>query len=169
MKFAAYMSWLSKWLASTALSQTIQTSGWLIPTLQTIHILCVATVLSSAIIVDLRICGIFDRNEPLQYIARRFLPVIWPVLLILLLTGSLLVVAEPHRSLQNSTFILKMGLLVVAVAITAGLQASINRSSGVLDKNNFHRIAARFAACGSILIWCGIVFAGRWIAYTEAG
>jgi hypothetical protein len=169
MKFTATMTWLTKWLSGTALSHAIQTSGWLIPTLQTIHILCVATVISAAIIVDLRICGIFDRNEPLLQIARRFLPVIWPVLLVLLLTGSLLVVAEPHRSLQNSTFILKMALLVVAVCITAGLQASINFSSGVLDNGTLRGIAVRFAACCSILIWCGIVFAGRWIAYTGPG
>lgn len=169
MMGALTLSWLSTWLAATALSHVLQSSGWLIPTLQTIHILCVATVLCAAVIVDLRICGRFDRNEPLEQVARRFLPLIWPVLLVLLLTGGLLVVAEPHRSLQNTTFILKMALLILAVAITAGLQTAINFSPGVLERDTLRRSAARFAACCSILIWCGIVFAGRWIAYTEAG
>jgi hypothetical protein len=30
-------------------------------------------------------------------------------------------------------------------------------------------MAGRFAATISILIWSGIIFAGRWIAYTEVG
>jgi len=156
---------LAKWLASTPASQAIQTSSWLIPTIQTIHILCVATVLTSAVIVDLRICALFDRKTPLEQVARRFLPWIWPVLLLLLLTGSLLVLAEPHRSLQNTTFILKMALLVFAVAITGFLQTSIK----YWDQSKLRKIAMRFAAGCSILIWCAIVFAGRWIAYTEAG
>ena len=35
-------------------------------------------------------------------VARRFLPVIWPVVLILLVTGGLLIVAEPRRSLLKA-------------------------------------------------------------------
>ena len=169
MSASACLRWLAKWLAGSDLSHLLQTSSWMIPTIQTIHILCVATVLSAAVIVDLRICGILDRQEPLLHIARRFLPLIWPVLLVLLLTGSLLVVAEPHRSLQNATFILKMALLVVAVALTAALQTWINFSSGVLEKGTWRGIATRMAACCSVLVWCAIVFAGRWIAYTETG
>src|SRR5580704_11986870 len=109
---------LSKWLAATALSHTIQTTGWIIPTLQTIHILSVAVVFSSAILVNLRIWGLLQRDAPLPEVARRFLPTIWPVLLILLLTGSLLIIGEPRRSLLNATFYLKMALLVVAVVLT---------------------------------------------------
>src|SRR5205085_10833720 len=104
----------SKWLAATSLSHTIQTVSWIIPTLQTIHILCVAAVFSAAVLVDLRIFRMFEREVPLPEVSRRFLPTIWPVLLILLLTGSLLIIGEPRRSLTNSTFQLKMTLLVVA-------------------------------------------------------
>ena len=41
---AAVLSDFSKWLAATSLSHTIQTTGWIIPALQTIHILCVAVL-----------------------------------------------------------------------------------------------------------------------------
>jgi len=163
------LSEFSKWLAATPLSHTIQTTGWIIPSLQTIHILCVAAVFSSAIVVDLRIWRLLERDEPLPKVVRRFLPTIWPVLLILLLTGSLLIVAEPRRSLLNSTFYLKMALLACAIVLTAGLQGSITSSPNSWDKDRWQRIAGRFAATASILVWCGILFAGRWIAYTQAG
>jgi hydrogenase-4 membrane subunit HyfE len=163
------LSELIKWLAATPLSHTIQTTGWIIPSLQTIHILGVAVVFSAAILVNLRIWRLLQREQPLPEVARRFLPTIWPVLLILLVTGSLLIVAEPRRSLLNSTFYLKMVLLAVAIMLTAGLQRSIVSSPNFWDKDRGRGTAARFAAALSILIWCGILFAGRWIAYTQAG
>ena len=123
---AASSSDFCKWLAATPLSHTIQTTGWIIPALQTIHILCVAVLFSSAVIVDLRIWRLLQRDVPLPDVARRFLPVIWPVVLILLLTGSLLIVGEPRRSLLNTTFYIKMALLAVALVLTGLLQWSLS-------------------------------------------
>lgn len=163
------LSELSKWLAATPLSHTIQTTSWIIPTIQIIHILGVAVVFSSAVLVDLRIWRLLERDIPLTQVARRFLPPIWPVLLILLITGSLLIIGEPRRSLLNSTFYLKMALLAVAIMLTAGLQRSISLSPDSWDKDRRRRLTARFAATASIAVWCGILFAGRWIAYTQAG
>jgi hypothetical protein len=163
------LSEFCNWLAATPLSHTIQSAGWIIPALQTIHILSVAVVFSSATLVDLRIWRLLERDVPLPEMARRFLPTIWPVLLVLLLTGSLLIIGEPRRSLLNSTFYLKMALLAVAIMLTAGLQRSISSSSNLWDKSRWRRMAGQFAAAASILVWCGILFAGRWIAYTQAG
>ena len=162
------MSEFSKWLATTSLSHTIQSTGWIVPTLQIIHILSVAVVFSSAVLVHLRIFGLFERDEPLREIARRFLPPIWPVLVILLVTGSLQIIGEPRRVLLNPTFYLKMALLLVAILLTAGLQSSLT-AVPTWEKDRSRRIAGRALATVSILVWCGILFAGRWIAYTQAG
>ena len=160
---------LSKWLAATPLSHTIQTDGWVIPTLQTIHILSVAVLFSSAILVDLRFYRALQRDVPLADVARRFLPTIWPVLLILLITGSLLIIGEPRRSLLNNTFYLKMALLAVAVLLTLALQWSLRAEPEFWERDRRRRIAGQLAATVSILVWCGILFAGRWIAYTQVG
>jgi hypothetical protein len=159
----------SGWLAGTSLSHTIQTTGWVIPTLQTIHILSVAVVFSSAVLVDLRLWRLLNRDVPLPEITRRFLPTIWPVLVVLLITGGLLIIGEPRRSLLNSTFYIKMALLAVAILLTAWLQWSVSSSPNVWDKDRGRRMAGQLAASVSILVWCGILFAGRWIAYTQAG
>jgi hypothetical protein len=165
----AALSEFSRWLAATPLSHLIQTTKWVIPALQTIHILSVAVVFSSAVLVDLRLWRLLNRDVPLPEIARRFLPTIWPVLLVLLLTGSLLIIGEPKRSLLNSAFYLKMALLAVAIVLTAWLQWSLSSSPNFWDRNRARRIAGQLAASVSILVWCGILFAGRWIAYTQAG
>ena len=124
---------------------------------------------SSAILVDFRVLRLFERDVPLADISRRFLLPIWPVLLVLLVTGSLLIIGEPRRSLLNSTFYLKMALLLVALLLTLGLQRSIASSPGFWDKDRGRRMAGKALATLSIAVWCGILFAGRWIAYTQAG
>jgi hypothetical protein len=163
------LSEFSKWLATTPLSHVIQTTKWVIPALQTVHILSVAVVFSSAVLVDLRLWRLLNRDVPLPEMASRFLPTIWPVLLVLVITGSLLIIGEPRRSLLNSTFYLKMALLAVAIVLTALLQWSLSSSPNFWDKDRGRRMAGQLAATASILVWCGILFAGRWIAYTQAG
>jgi len=165
---AAILSDVGKWLAATSLSHTIQTTGWIIPALQTIHILCVAVLFSSTILVDLRIWRLLQRDVPLPDVGRRFLPLIWPVVLVLLVTGSLLTIGEPRRSLLNTSFYIKMALLAFALVLTGLLQWSLS-SPEFWDKDRGRRIAGRLAATASILAWSGIIFAGRFIAYTQAG
>jgi uncharacterized membrane protein SirB2 len=164
----ALLTGFSKWLAATSLSHTIQTVTWIIPTLQTIHILCVAIAFSSAVLVDLRIFRLFERDQPLRAVMRRFLPPIWPVLVILLITGSLLIIGEPRRSLVNTTFYLKMALLLVAIVLTATLQRTVLAPPGAFEDRS-RRLTGQALATLSVLVWCGILFAGRWIAYTQAG
>jgi hypothetical protein len=164
----ALLTGFSKWLAATSLSHFIQTVTWIIPTLQIIHILCVAIAFSSAVLVDLRIFRLFERDEPLREVARRFLPPIWPVLVIQLITGSLLIIGEPRRSLVNTTFYLKMALLLAAIVLTATLQQIVLKSPSFFEDHS-HRLTGQALATLSVLLWCGILFAGRWIAYTQVG
>jgi hypothetical protein len=167
MTSAALLSDLSRWLAATSLSHTIQTTTWIIPTLQTIHILCVAALFSSAVLVDLRIWRLTQRDVPLSDVGRRFLPWVWPVVIVLLLTGSLLIVGEPRRSLLNDTFYIKMALLAFALVLTGLLQWSLTSAPGFWERDVGRRVAGRVAAVASILAWSGIIFAGRFIAYTQ--
>ena len=160
---------LSNWLATTTLSHAVQAVGWIIPTLQTVHILSVGVLFTSAVLVDLRILQLLQRAIPLEVVIQRFLPAIWPLLLILLITGSLLIVGEPRRSLLNTTFLIKMALLTVAVLLTAVLQW-LFKSSGMSQATDRGRaFTGQVVASASLLVWCGIIFAGRWIAYTQVG
>src|SRR5687767_9971388 len=101
----------SDWLAATPLSTVIQNVSWIIPTIQTVHIVTVAIVISATFLVSLRVLGIFDTSQPIAALSQRFLSSIWYLLIVLLVTGSLLVVGEPGRSLLNPAFALKMAML----------------------------------------------------------
>jgi len=154
-------------MASTSLSQAIQTIEWIIPATQTVHIIAVAAVVSSALMVDLRLFGIRWQNQSVAAVTQRFFPVLWWSLPVLLATGALLIIAEPARALQNPVFFLKMGLLVVAVCITLACQVPMRRDATFWEVSQGRRRGAQLIAAISLPFWVGIVFAGRWIAYVQ--
>ena len=103
------------WLEHTALSQTIQSVDWIVPAIQTIHILAITVVAASALMIDLRLIGVFSADRPLREVSARFLPLVWWPLLVLLATGAIMIIGEPARSLKNPAFQLKMALLALAI------------------------------------------------------
>jgi hypothetical protein len=153
------------WIDQTALSQSIQAAGWVVPTVQTIHILAIAIVASSALMIDLRLIGVFWANRPMQAVTSRFLPLVWWPLLILLATGIIMITAEPARSLKNPAFQLKMLLLIAALIITSLFQFLHRRDATFGEGNSNTRSVPVALAVASILLWSSIIFAGRWIAY----
>jgi hypothetical protein len=115
--------------------------------------------------VDLRLLGWTMRSVPVSEFVDRVLP--WAVagFVIMVISGTLLVLAIPLRSYQNLFFRGKMILLVAA-----GLNAWIFHfriypkiagwgADGVPPK------ALRRAGGLSLVLWIAIVFCGRMIAY----
>jgi hypothetical protein len=49
------------------------------------------------------------------------------------------------------------------------LQRGTASSPAFWEQDRGHRIAGQLVATASILVWSGILLAGRWIAYTQAG
>lgn len=157
MKLAA----VNDWLMSTPPSQLIQSTSWAIPGIQVVHIVCLATLFALALNLCLRVAGRGLVLEPLASLAGRFVPAMWLCLGLLLLTGALLILAEPFRTITNPVFYLKMSLLIVAIALTFWLSAIARRQGGKPT-----RFTVTLAVL-SMLIWTGIIVAGRYIAYAE--
>jgi hypothetical protein len=153
------------WLDHTALSQAIQVTNWVVPTVQTIHILAVAVVASSALMIDLRLIGVFWADRPIRDVSSRFLPLVWWPLSLLLATGAIMIIGEPARSLKNPAFQLKMTLLVAALIVTGLFQFLRARNTAFGDLESGPRATAVAVALVSMLLWSAIIFAGRWIAY----
>src|ERR1044071_8019968 len=110
------------WLEPPAVSEVIQSISWIVPTVQTIHILAIAVVAASALMIDLRLIGAFSTDRPVKEVSARFLPFIWWPLLLLLATGAIMITGEPARSLKNPAFGVKMALLATALIVTLFFQ-----------------------------------------------
>ena len=157
------------WLALTPISQTIQNVQWIIPMVQSVHIIAIAIVMSSMIMVDLRLMGLVGSSQPISGVARRFVPWVWWSLVVLLATGVVLITAEPRRDLLNPVFQAKMALLIVAMMVTVFFQEMVRRNMAFWDQSSGRRASAWATAIVSLLVLAAIIACGRWIAYVEHG
>jgi len=130
------------------------------PIVQTVHLLSIAAVMSSIVLIDLKTLGWAMPNQSLREMQRRLLPWTWWSLPLLFVSGAVFVIARPGRYFVNPVFGLKLALLTVAVVATFALQRVQAQSDAV-------RTPAKLLAAVSLLAWLGVVLAGRWIAYAD--
>jgi hypothetical protein len=145
------------------LNRTIRRSFWIIPVMQTMHILGIGMVLSSVVMLDLRAWGVAQSHTPTES-AQRFAPWIWYGMILLTLTGIVLTIAAPRRTLLDGVFQVKMLMMAVAIPLTFAFHAAVRRSGGW--ESAAARIALGAMAAATLLLWLAITFAGRgrWMA-----
>jgi hypothetical protein len=119
------------------------------------HIVAISVALVSAFMIIFRVLGWTGSDQTPAETTERFWPWLAGSLVVLLVTGALMVVGEPARELLAFSFWLKMSLVVIGTTMTwwAG------RSGAKAAK------AAKVMSFVTLLIWVGIIFLGRLIAY----
>ena len=151
-------------LYTSPISTGIRETVWIIPTIQSIHIVAIAVVVGSALVTDLRLAGVLASDETPQTVVRRYLPWMWAALALLLATGATLAVGEPNRVLENPVFWTKMGLVVFAFTLTLLFRYPILHREFRLEHARWAALAKPMA-WASLLVWIAVIFCGRWIAY----
>src|SRR5579863_6376349 len=163
---------LAQWLSGTPMSLAIHELDWLVPLLQTVHIIAIAMVVSSVFMIELRLLRVV-KSQSIADTAHRFVPWIWTGLAILAVTGITLIIAEPQRALPNPAFQLKMLLLALAIAFICVFQISLGGKSKFWFHADQSRPAVKLLvavlAISVFMLWCAIAFAGRLIAYLQPG
>src|ERR1700732_158751 len=114
------MMQFAQWLSQTSVSIAIQTHTWIIPTLQSIHIVAIGVIFSSVFMIALRILGSAGSDQTLLETFGRFGPPLSAALCVTVATGAFQVMGEPERELLSFSFWLKMSLLAAAT-ITAAM------------------------------------------------
>ena len=92
------------WLATTRLSLLFQNELWIVPTSQSIHIVCISIVLCSALMINLRLLGVGARGRTVSQLSAVLTPFIWGGLVVLLCTGIVQTIAEPVRQFVAPVF-----------------------------------------------------------------
>jgi hypothetical protein len=155
----------AEWLSATPLSLAIQTHDWVIPTVQSVHIVAIGIVLASVFMIDLRILGLASLDQTLTQTTRRFGPWLSGALWVLLVTGLLMVVGEPARELLAFSFWFKMCLVAIGTAIAVVFRMSLDKHAERWEHGLVNRVGIRTLAIVTLLVWIGVVFLGRLIAY----
>lgn len=153
------------WLAGTWLSQLFASAGWFVPTVQTIHILAIAAVVTMLAMLNFRLLRITRKGPGAQALAGGYVPWVWRALVVLLVSGILLTITEPTRELMNNAFRLKMLLVAVLTMLTVVLRSTLRSDANYWTASAARRLLGATIAVTSLLLCISIVAAGRLIAY----
>ena len=153
------------WLAATSVSQLFAGLGWFVPTVQTLHILSIAVVVTTLGMLDFRLLRLIRRGPSLESLAGSFIPWTWRAFAVLLVSGILLIITEPTRELMNDAFRLKMLLVLLLVGLTFVFQSANHREAGYWNASPARRRLGAALAVASLVLCVSIVAAGRLIAY----
>jgi len=145
-------------IEASALGQTIRESTWLFPAIESGHLLALALLGGSVLVIALSVLGVGLKTSPAEIYksARRYMDV---AVIILLITGLLLGVSEPVKLYDRQAFWVKMISMVIALGLTyfafnpmvrRGSTGTVIRSVTVL----------------TMAAWLMVAMAGRWIGFS---
>jgi hypothetical protein len=159
---------LAAWIANTDLSLALQSHLWIVPTSQSIHILSVGVVFTSALVINGRILGIGATGRTAPQLFDALLPWMWAALATLVITGVAQTIAEPVRQFIAPVFWAKMAMIVIVVLTTRLYVARVRSHASAWSAGPTPPPGARIFAVSSSLLWIAIIVCGRFIGYTSA-
>jgi hypothetical protein len=139
---------------------------WLFPIVETLHVISLAMVFGSVVMVDLRLAGATSRNSAVSRLSSEVLPYTWGAFICAAVTGTLLFVSKAHVYFYNLQFQLKFLCMFLAGINMAVFHFGAYRRVLEWDEKLPPPRAARLAGALSIALWIGVIFFGRWIGFT---
>ena len=150
-----------EWSEATAMGHAIRDSLWLFPVIQSFHLLALALIGGSVLIVDLRLLGLGLRRQPVAQLAKDAEPWLVASLVIMLVTGMMLFTSEALRCYYSPPFWWKMYFLLAAMVFTFTVRHKVARA----DEGKLRPVWGKLTALVSLLLWTGVGISGRWIAF----
>ena len=143
-------------LQQLPLAVAIRESAWAFPLLEIVHIAAFAAMIGTVLTVEMRVLGL-QQAVPLRELGRLGIKIALSAFVIIGLSGSLLLLSDPLGYVANRAFVVKLGLIALAAInmVVFHLRGSLAQPDGL----------ARAQAVLSLLLWLGVISAGRLIAY----
>jgi len=154
-----------KGLEQTAVGSAVRESLWLFPVIETVHLLGMAALLGTVTVFDLRLLGWALPRQRVSELAKRLFPWSWAGFAVQVITGGLLFSSEAVHVYANPAFRVKMMLIILAGVHALVFHWTVYRNVAAWDEGDTLPLAARAAGLISILIWVGVVAAGRFIGF----
>jgi hypothetical protein len=129
------------------------------PVINALHIAAIGALLTSVLLMDLSVLGVI-RAIPREELVALLRRVALAAFAVAVLTGVTMFSIQATDYVRNPVFLVKLCLIVLATLNFAAFTAlERRRPSGEADA------ALRILAVTSILLWSGVLFAGRLIGF----
>ncbi len=142
---------LFEWLDRSAVGVFMQRSTYSFEAAEMLHLLGLAALGGGILVIDLRQLGLGLKNQSGKQLAEQMAPYLTGALCTSVMSGLLLLAAEPMKCYYNEAFRLKMLFLVLAILFSALVQRPLLK----------REVLAKPAAAVSLVLWLAVVLAGR--------
>jgi hypothetical protein len=144
-------------LAHSALGQFMQNSKWGFALVETVHLIALAVLGGSVLLLDLRLLGLVLKRESAPAISRDVNRLLLGSLVLLIVSGIAMLSEEALKCYFNAAFRWKMALLAAAVLFYFTLHRRAVLRTGEDSPSAWSRVAAVI----SLTLWLGVGVAGR--------
>jgi hypothetical protein len=143
-------------LSRLPLAVALRESTWAFPLLEIVHIAAFAAMVGSVLIVEVRVFGL-RKTLPLEELGKLGAVIAVSAFAVIAASGTLLFLSDAPAYIANRAFVVKLGLIALA-----GVNMLLFHKRGSLARPD---ALARLQAGLSLLLWLGVISAGRLIAY----
>lgn len=153
------------WLNNLPFSVALRQDDWPFPIIETFHILGLGLSVGVIMWVDLRLIGVSLRDHPISQLVSQLEP--WAIrgFGVMFLSGSLLFLAEPMKCYATIAFRFKAAMLILAALNIWYFHAKVYPNVAEWDETPEIPWQAKMVGYVSLILWFGIIIAGRWTAY----
>ena len=156
---------LFEWLNDSAFSVWLRESEWPFPIVETVHILGLGLSVGAIMWVDLRLLGLVTKRHRVSDFVDQLEP--WAIagFVVMFVSGLLLFISEPVKCYSTISFRIKAVMLVLTGFNVWYFHSKVYPSIGKWDETDVIPWRAKMVGFVSMLLWFGIIIAGRFTAY----
>ena len=125
---------------------------------EVIHLIGITLLLGTLSVLDLRLMGMGLKAQTVSQVAEDTHPWSLGGLILATVSGVILAISEALRLYDSPPFTIKITLFLIAVVFTYTFQRKMTKADKVTG-------AAKFGGLLSLILWFGVGFAGRAIAF----
>ncbi len=151
---------LFQWADKTWLAETVRGSRFYFPIIETFHLLALTLLFGAVLVLNMRLCGLMMKHQPVQQVARDLSPWAFWSLVVILATGLMLFASEAMKCYASVPFQVKMTFLFLALVFHFTIHRKITRS----DREP-HRAVGVVIGGINFLLWMGVGLGGRAIGF----
>jgi len=150
----------------TDLATFIREGNWGFPLTECLHVLSIATVFGSILMMDLRLVGLASRDSVVTKLSKEVLPYTWVAFGCAVITGTIMFISRAPIYWHNTQFQFKFLFMALAAANMLAFHFGAFRRVAEWDDALPPPPPARRAGALSISLWIIVIFFGRWIGFT---
>jgi hypothetical protein len=135
------------------------------PFLESVHVIAAALVVGAIATVDLRLLGLAALRYPIATLNREILPWVWGAFIVATVTGLGMFITRAASHVVNPAFQYKLLLLCLAGINMALLHRALRKLESTQTQPIETALPLRIAGACSLILWCAVMLAGRWVGH----